>query len=487
VRINKFPGVKIVMLAGLAGFATSALAQDGLDELRERAEAALGTVDLQRLEFSAEGWEACLGQPWNISEGWARWSLTDYRRVIDYATGTSVQTATRQPGMDPGKIGGCGAQPDGAAVPQQSSIAAESPWATQMTLWMTPHGFLELAERNAAEVTTTDEGFTVSFNFSQNGVNYPVSGTYDSEGHLLRTETRIDNSVFGDMLVETRFGAYQDFAGVRFPASMEQLQGGFPVLSLSITAVVPDTTATATPPPRPAGAPGGGAGPAPQAAGPVTTALTPDIIVSNGAYQGVIVNQPEGIVVIDGLQSDARSAELIAQAKAAFPDKAIRYVIVTHNHFDHASGLRAFVAEGATIVTHMMNEEFFKEALSAPRTLENADPQLNPVKVLGVGDYFALGVGETQIELYRLEGDSHADDMLIAYLPEITTVVEADVLQPWISPAFNGGGDRPHPFLVLLADELERLNLPYTQFVPVHRPPQPPLMTRQDLMTALGR
>src|SRR5690606_38325984 len=152
-----------------------------------------------------------------------------------------------------------------------------------------------------------------------------------------------------------------------------------------------------------------------------------------------------GVVVIDGLQSDARSAEIIAQVKDTLPGKNIRYVISTHNHFDHAAGLRAFVAEGATPITHKVNEDFFLEALSSPRTLANAAAQDVPVSGLGVGDFFSLSDTAVQIHLYKLEGSPHADDMLIAWLPAINAVVEADLLQPWINPVFSGDGDGPHP------------------------------------------
>jgi hypothetical protein len=110
-----------------------------------------------------------------------------------------------------------------------------------------------------------------------------------------------------------------------------------------------------------------------------------------------------------------------------------------------------------------------------------------PVKVLGVEDFHDLTDGSRHIELHRLQGSVHADDMMVAYLPEIKTVVEADVLQPWISPAFNGNFEGGHPFLVHLANELERLKLDYEQFVPIHRPAMPPFMTKDDLMTSIGR
>ncbi len=452
--------------------------------------AALNSESLTRLEFTANGWEGCLGQPWRIDAGWARWELTGYTRVLDFDAGMSVHSAQRRAGLDPDRIGGCGAQPSAAATPQQSSITPQSPWANQLTLWLTPQGFLELAEDNNATVAADNGGWTVSFTKTDGTVNYPFSGYFNAELLPERIETRIDNTVFGDMLVEAEFSDYRDFGGVRFPAHLVHKQGGFAVLDLMIDGVTPNTTASAEAPARPGGGPGGpgggGGGQAPALPTGVSE-VGPGIFVSHGAYQGVFVEFDGYSVVIDGLQSDARAAELIAQVKEAIPGKPIRYVITTHNHFDHASGLRAFVAEGATIITHNVNVDFFKEALSSPRTLQNPDPQALPVEVMGVGDMFVLSDETQQIQLHRLVGDTHADDMLIAYLPSIKAVVEADILQHWIGAQFGGNYEGGHPFLHLLADELDRLGLDYTQFIPVHRPPQPPFQGKAELMTAIGR
>ena len=62
-------------------------------------------------------------------------------------------------------------------------------------------------------------------------------------------------------------------------------------------------------------------------------------------------------MVIEGPQSEARAQAVIAEAKRLIPNKPIRYVVNTHTHIDHSSGLRAFVAEGATIITHAVQQD----------------------------------------------------------------------------------------------------------------------------------
>ena len=50
-------------------------------------------------------------------------------------------------------------------------------------------------------------------------------------------QTWIDNPVLGDTLVETTFSDYRDFGGVMFPGHIVRVQGGHPVLDLTVSAV----------------------------------------------------------------------------------------------------------------------------------------------------------------------------------------------------------------------------------------------------------
>lgn len=494
-RVRQFDKNR-TLRAGLltAGACLSALAAGGaaaqeitFETLRESALDAMGGGDIERIELTGAGWDACLGQAWNVSDGWARWELRDYRRVIDYAEGASLQTAMRRAAMDPDKVGGCGAQPGAQPTRQQSRIDANSAWPDQLPVWLTPHGFLHLAAQQGASIAAEGDGYKVSVGVPRGDIEYTLNGYFNGDSLLERIETWVDDSVFGDMLVEAEFADYRRFGPLLYPESLVYKQGGFPALVLTLDGVVPNTDADTSPPEGNA-RPGGGGGGAPAADEERYVEIGDGIFAMLGAYQAVAVEFDEFSVVIDGLQNDSRSIELIALTHEAIPNKPIRYVVSTHSHFDHAYGLRAFADEGATVLTHAANVEFFEQALSAPRTLAT-DAALRrpamPVNVQGVDGRLVISDDAGQsIELHALEGGVHADDMLIAYLPSIKTIVEADVLQPWINPVFGGGG---HPYLVYLYDELERLGLDYEQFVPIHRPPEPPTMPKSALVEAVGR
>lgn len=437
----------------------------------ENARLAMNAEGVDRLEYSGHGWEACLGQPWNINEGWAPWTITDYSRVIDYISFSSLQTAERQAGMIPEKLGGCGAQPEAAAQNQQSSVNADSSFEQKLQVTLTPLGFLALAESHGAIVRQNRDGMQLILEDVDG--EYRLEGSFGNDMLLDRIITWVDNTVFGAMPFEAEFYGYSDGDGIRFPARIVQKQGGFATLDITIDAVIANSTSAAEPPERQGGGFGGGGGQ--NAEQPAYEQIGEGVYALLGAYQSVIVEFDEFSVVLDGLQNESRVTEIINLTKELIPGKPIDYVLVSHAHFDHASGLRQFVAEGATIITHETNADFFEDALN--------DAAL-PVRIQSVDAFHAIDDGAQRVEFHKLNGSLHADDILIAYIPSIKTIVEADLMQPWINPFFGGAG---HPFLVYLADELDRLGLDYEQFVPVHRPPEPPLMTRADLMAAAER
>jgi glyoxylase-like metal-dependent hydrolase (beta-lactamase superfamily II) len=45
------------------------------------------------------------------------------------------------------------------------------------------------------------------------------------------------------------------------------------------------------------------------------------------------------------------SERAIAMIRKAVPGRPIRYLVETHHHGDHSAGVRAYIADGATIVT----------------------------------------------------------------------------------------------------------------------------------------
>ena len=91
--------------------------------------------------------------------------------------------------------------------------------------------------------------------------------------------------------------------------------------------------------------------------------------LKGGSHHSVAIEQADHVVVVEAPLDEARSSAVIAKVKETIPGKPIRSIVNSHVHFDHSGGLRTYVAEGATVVTHEMNRPYYEKAWAAPRTL----------------------------------------------------------------------------------------------------------------------
>ena len=88
--------------------------------------------------------------------------------------------------------------------------------------------------------------------------------------------------------------------------------------------------------------------------------------------------------------NEARSLAVIEEIVRLIPNKPIRFVVNTHQHFDHTGGLRTYMHIGATIITHGKNFDFYKRDVLnyAPRTLQPDMVSLWPPTELAEGYYY---------------------------------------------------------------------------------------------------
>jgi glyoxylase-like metal-dependent hydrolase (beta-lactamase superfamily II) len=168
---------------------------------------------------------------------------------------------------------------------------------------------------------------------------------------------------------------------------------------------------------------------------------------------------------------------VIAETKRVIPNKPISFVVNSHAHFDHASGLAPFAAEGVTIITHANNKAFLEKALSGPRTLvgDNLAKANRKPKVESAGDKRVLRDETHTIELHHIKDLAHSDGMLVAFLPKERILFTADFNIP-------AQGQPPAPAIATLVQNIERLKLDFEGHVLVHAPNPDRPMTRADLM-----
>ena len=435
---------------------------------------AIGADSLTSITYSGTAAQGNFGQSRTITFGIASTSIRNYTRTIDFTTSTARTTGDTLP---PAVRGGPPPQPGKL----DQTIAADAPWVQQHQIWVTPWGFLRGAAANHASVRSQKiDGETyrvVTWTTPQkapSGLPYKVVGYVNGNNLVERVETWIDHPVLGDEHREFVYSDYRDFGGVKAPLRTTQKQVGmdtFVAVISTARANPPDLAALLTPP---AGA--ARAAPAPPAPAATTSQKLADGVYRiTGGYVSMAVEFRDFIVVLEGGESEARGQAILAETKRLFPNKRIKYVVNTHPHFDHASGLAPFVAEGITIRADDNAKYFLEAALGTPRTLVGdtlAKSKKKP-KVEGVVEKQVVTDGMHTLELHHVAGLDHSDSMLIAYLPKEKILFCADFRLPT---------GQPDPSLVTLGDNIERLHLDFDRVVMVHAPNPDRPVTRADLL-----
>ena len=486
---------------------------------------AMGGENLKTIVYAGAGSSSLIGQQFEVQGGWPTYEVADYTRSIDFDAKWSREDYTRRQGSYPtfGRV----------PMPEQritSVVNGAYAWdirdnmpvpltrgyldgisfneLRQLELAITPHGFLKaaLAASDATAIKVHLVGAS-DFGLSQFGrtvtiVSFTFLGKYKINGHINDQNlvelvgTWFQNPVYGDMDYEMRYTQYQDVGGVKFPMLVHTHQGDPRVnpahnyYEYKITRVKPNAPVATIPVPevvRTAVIP-----PARVESQP----LAPGVwLLGGGTHNSLLVEFRNYVAVVEAPNNEARSLAVIAEANRLVPGKPIQYVINTHKHFDHAGGLRTYLSQGTTIVTHETNKQYYLDILfhPSPRTLQpDRMAQYSPMywisrrpapietvagEARGTAAY-GLGDAERLLQVFHVQdfayelGDPsyrqghHSIDMLMAYLPKEKILLNADLY----SPPAQGAAPPATPTAAAktLYQNIRKLKLDVDRHVPIH-------------------
>ena len=519
--------VRLLVLCAVIGLSVGSASAQEVDA-RAALQAslkAMGADNLKTIVYSGAGSSSLIGQQYSIEGNWPQFEVADYTRAIDFDAKWSREDYTRRQGRFPtfgrvpiadqrvtAVVSGAYAWDvrDGAPVPLTRPYLDGIPFGElrQLELAITPHGFLKaaLAASDAtairlALVGASDFGLSqfgrtvtiVSFTFLG---KYKINGTINDENLVELVGTWFPNPVYGDMDYEMRYTQYRDFGGIKFPMLLHTHQGDprlnvahnyyeYRVTSVTpnapvMTMPVPDVVRSATIPP----------------ARVESQQLADGVwLLGGGTHNSLLVEFKDYLAVVEAPNNEARSLAVIAEASRLVPGKLIRYVINTHHHFDHLGGLRTYLSQGTTIVTHESNKQYYLDILfhPGPRTLQpDRMAKYSPMywisrrpapietvagEARGTGKYVVTD-GERILEIIHVQdmayelGDQslaqghHSIDMLMAYLPKEKILLNADLYSPPAQgaqpPAMATSGMRT------LRENIRKLKLEPARHVPIH-------------------
>ena len=132
---------------------------------------------------------------------------------------------------------------------------------------------------------------------------------------------------------------------------------------------------------------------------------------SNNHY-GVFLLTDAGAIVADPLSSET-AAWLRQELRQRF-DQEVRYVIYSHDHWDHATGAAEF--EGATIIAHA----------NAVAHIAAATTAIAPPDIVFSSE-LELRLGQGRVHLYYL-GENHSDNLVFMVFPDERALFAVDAV-----------------------------------------------------------
>jgi glyoxylase-like metal-dependent hydrolase (beta-lactamase superfamily II) len=487
----------------LAGCAALGPPPDAAEVIR-RAEAALGSSDMDTLAFRGRGLSAAIGQAQSPDEHWPLRSVRSFSRAMnfderayreDFIRGPSTR-ADEQDELDADAPALNGPQPGetrGVVLARQAfswdvvgvAVApSQTSWQSRMhDLWLsTPQGALKAAARHGARAGRRFEGLrrldTLSFEVPG---QFGATLLLEADGRVVRIESVLPEPLLGDVAVRTEFSDYQPRAGLNFPHRIRQHHDDVLVLDVHVRGVelnqalqitVPENVRTS-----------GNA--------PAVEFLSNGVwLQAGGTHHSVLVEQASQLVLVEAPLDDERGRALLGSAERLVDDKPVGTVVATHHHLDQIGGLRVLAGAGATVLISRRAQPWLQSVLQRPLA-RRPDPLSaldQPPKVEGVSAMRLLDDPQRPVEVHAVRDSPHADGMLMVWLPRERLLIHAEADAngtPGAAAATlaKATAEAPRSAMSNLLDNLDRLGIAPLHMVSLYSGRQP----ATEVYRALGR
>ena len=453
----------ILLLTPLLSLAPIVASAQGLDAVAQ----ALGATNVKSIEIQGSGVSYQVGQAYTAGQSFPQFTVRSFTRVMNYDTGSFRQEVLQTRTLEPPKGGGAYVRGEQKVVFLLSgdmawNVTGETATPAPITLgdrqfqlWSTPHGVVKAAMAGKGAI----QGRAITFGVPG---SFKATATLDAANLIERVDGTLANTVVGDMPVSVTYADYRDFGGVKFPTKIRQTYAGFPALELTVTDVKPNVAADIAVPDN-----------IKQAENPYTRVQSQKAAdgvwyLTGGTHHSVVIEMSDHVIVVEGPLNDDRALAVIKETRTLVPSKPIKYLVVSHHHFDHSGGVRAFAGEGVTLISHDGNRAYFEKVAAAPATVapDHLAKSGRKPAVEGVRDRRVLTDGTRTVEIRSITGIAHADDMLMVYLPKEKILIEADAYTP--PPPNAQPMSPPSVFNVSLVENIKSQGLVVDQILPLH-------------------
>lgn len=227
-----------------------------------------------------------------------------------------------------------------------------------------PHLFLIAAYENAPstlrwrgrEVYQGRPHDVVTF-ASGNGVLWTLF--VDASTKLLtKYEQMVSDAVMGDSVQETIFPGYRTVGKLKVPTGRVTKRAGDIIEEVSYQDVQFNTRPGDSTFAKPDGY---DELPAPTPPPTRETKLADGVYLFESGANSLVVEFADYVLMVEPYGGGRGPKPTITKAREMFPNKPVKYVVVTHHHDDHSGGLRSYFAEGISVVTTKTNQKYFEQ------------------------------------------------------------------------------------------------------------------------------
>jgi len=146
--------------------------------------------------------------------------------------------------------------------------------------------------------------------------------------------------------------------------------------------------------------------------------------------RSLIVEFADYLAVIEFAVGSQNGERLADAARKRWPGKPIRYAFFSHYHPHYAGGLRAMIAEGATVVTTPGNDAFVRHVAALPFTIapDRLARSPRPLTIRTFPDRFELADSTNQlVALNYGDRSQHTDEFVVFWFPRAELLFETEL------------------------------------------------------------
>jgi hypothetical protein len=192
-------------------------------------------------------------------------------------------------------------------------------------------------------VTTGPRGRRLSYVSITALGKYRVTATVNKRNEIESVTTHVANPMFGDMLYVWRYGPYKQFGAVKYPSLIHHDEGDVRLNPAHNAMEIQISDVQANGPVQVFTPTGAEKLPGESVTKVESQKLAEGVwYVAGIRHASVAVEFRDFTAVIDAPLNEKRAIAVIDEVHRLVPDKAIRYLVNTHHHFDHSGGLRTW-------------------------------------------------------------------------------------------------------------------------------------------------